>query len=157
MKKELEIIACKTAKDFDIAKKLTKDYLEWLGLDLCFQNIEQEFATFNKMYNRPDGCFIYANYKGNIAGGVGIRKLADGVCEMKRLYVYADYRGLNIGLKLGEEIIAIAKKMHYQKMRLDTIARLDKAIKLYEFLGFYEIDKYRENPDETTRFMEICL
>ncbi len=157
MKKELEITVCKTTTDFDIAKKLTKDYMQWLGFDLCFQNIEQEFDTFDKMYNQPDGCFIYANYKGNIAGGVGIRKLADGVCEMKRLYVYADYRGLNIGLKLCEEIITVAQKMGYQKMKLDTIAKLDKAIKIYQFLGFYEIDKYRENPDETARFMEICL
>lgn len=157
MKKELEITVCKTTKDFDIAKKLTKDYMQWLDFDLCFQNIEQEFDTFDKMYNQPEGCFIYANYQGNVAGGVGIRKLADGVCEMKRLYVYADYRGLNIGLKLCEEIITIAKKMGYQKMKLDTIAKLDKAIKLYQFLGFYEIDKYRENPDETARFMEIFL
>jgi ribosomal protein S18 acetylase RimI-like enzyme len=157
MNPELEIITCTTDYDFSIAKKLTKDYMEWLGFDLCFQNIDKEFATFDKMYNQPIGCFIYAKYKGDLAGGVGIRFLEDEVCEMKRLYVYTDYQGLNIGLKLCEEIMSIAKTMAYKKMRLDTIAKLKKAIKLYEYLGFYEIDEYCENPDDTVKYMEIIL
>ncbi len=131
--------------------------MDWLGFDLCFQGIDKEFDTFDKMYNQPDGCFIYAKHKGKIAGGVGIRKLEDGICEMKRLYVYDEFRGYKIGLKLCNEIISIAKTMAYQKMKLDTIAKLDKAIKLYESLGFYYIEQYRENPDNTARFMEIVL
>jgi ribosomal protein S18 acetylase RimI-like enzyme len=153
----LEIITCTTYYDFNIAKKLTQDYMEWLGFDLCFQGIDKELATFDKMYNQPVGCFIYAKYNGVLAGGVGIRLLEDRICEMKRLYVYADYQGLNIGLKLCKEIITIAKKMGYKKMRLDTIAKLKQAIKLYKFLGFYKIDKYCENPDKTVQYMEIKL
>jgi len=76
---------------------------------------------------------------------------------MKRLYVYPNYQGSKIGLQLCETILTIAKKLRYQKMRLDTIAKLDKAIRLYQFLGFYEIEKYCENPDETAQFMEIML
>ena len=157
MNNQLQLTICKTRFDFDIAKKLTKDYMAWLGFDLYFQNIDDEFATFDNMYNQPNGCFIYAGYEGKIAGGVGIRKLTDGVCEMKRLYVYDDYRGLKIGLTLCKTVITMAKKMRYQKMRLDTIAKLDKAIKLYQFLGFHKIEKYRENPDETAQFMELLL
>ena len=157
MNDEIEIIECKTTSDYNIGKSITKDYMKWLNMDLCFQNVDAEFKEFKRMYSKPKGSYIYVKYKNKIAGGVGCRKLENNICEMKRLFVYEDMQGLGIGKFLCLKIIKIAKELEYQKMRLDTIEKLDKAILLYQKLGFYNIAKYRENPDPTVRYMELKL
>lgn len=76
---------------------------------------------------------------------------------MKRLYVYPEFAGQGIGNALCRELLLQARLSGYKFMRLDTIARLVAANRLYEKLGFYDIPPYRENPDPTARFMEIAL
>ena len=149
---------CKTASEFEIAKKITEDYINWLGMDLTFQNIENELTGFNKMYSPPKGCYLIAiTENGNTAGGVGLRKFGSEICEMKRLYVYPDFSRKGLGEALCRELIKQAKRLGYKKMRLDTIGKLNAANRLYDKLGFYEIEPYRENPDKTARFMEYLL
>ncbi len=155
MDKKLTI--CTSLSHFENAKKLTTDYMEWLGEDLCYQGIEQEFETFHKMYNKPLGAFIYIEMNGEIAGGVGVRKLEEGICEMKRLYVYDKFRGHQLGQLLCEELLSISKDLGYRKMRLDTLPKLKSAVQLYKRLGFYTISKYYNNPDERVNYMEIIL
>ena len=154
---EKKIITCTTTSHFEKAKTLTKDYMEWLGEDLCYQGIEKELETFHIMYNTPIGSFIYVTIDGEIAGGVGVRKLENGICEMKRLFVYDKYRGHQLGLLMCEELLRISKKLGYDKMRLDTLPKLKNAVQLYESLGFYKISKYYNNPDERVTYMEIDL
>lgn len=154
---EMEFITCKTTNHFNLAKKLTHDYMEWLGEDLCYQGIENELENFHKMYNSPKGAFIYVIINGEIAGGVGVRELEEGICEMKRLYVYNKFRGNNLGHLLCEKLIKEGKDLGYNKMRLDTLPKLKNAVSLYKDLGFYEISKYYDNPDERVNYFEISL
>lgn len=152
------ILLCQTDSEYENAKKVTVDYIAWLNMDLSFQNIERELHIFRLMYGEPSGCYLLARDDfGTIAGGVGLRKLSDTICEMKRLYVYPQFTGQGIGRALCTELFAQARLKGYAFMRLDTIARLTAANKLYETLGFYDIPPYRENPDPTVRFMEIAL
>ncbi|MGB5528756.1 MAG: GNAT family N-acetyltransferase [Ignavibacteriaceae bacterium] len=141
-----------------MAKKITEDYIKWLDMDLTFQKIENELIGFNDMYSSPKGCYLIAFAEnGETAGGVGLRKFEEGICEMKRLYVYPKYLKKGLGEALCRELIKQAKKFGYKKMRLDTIGKLKVANRLYDKLGFYEIEPYRENPDKTARFMEYIL
>jgi len=152
------IKVCMSARDFEKAKKITSDYIAWLGIDLCFQNVDDEFAEFENMYSKPGGCFLIAvSEKNEVLGGVGLRKLTSKICEMKRLFVYPQYLKKGIGRGLCLELIAEAKSFGYNKMRLDTLSRLVAANKLYEQLGFYEIAPYRINPDPTAKYMELKL
>ena len=126
-------------------------------MDLGFQNTDKEFAVFNLMYGGAGGAYIYACINGEIAGGVGFRKLSNNICEMKRLYVYEDYRGCGLAFRLCQELLSLSKSMSYCKMRLDTISRLVKANSLYDKIGFRDIPKYYDNPNPTVRYMEINL
>ena len=109
------------------------------------------------MYNAPNGLFLLAWYNGKISGGIGLRFLDTIVCEMKRLYVYDKFKKKGIGRILCTELIKEATILGYEKMRLDTLSRLDEAINLYENLGFKIIKPYRFNPDPTTKYMELNL
>tara|TARA_B100000900_G_C20584034_1_gene718743 strand:- start:50 stop:520 length:471 start_codon:yes stop_codon:yes gene_type:complete len=148
---------CSTQNDYEIAKLLTKDYMVWLGIDLCFQNIDDEFENFEQMYGYPHGCFIYIDYNGIVAGGVGLRVLKKGVCEMKRLFVYDDFRGQGFGEILCKSVIEKARNLGYDKMVLDTVRRLEAANSIYEKMGFKDIPSYYDNPEETARYMGINL
>ena len=80
------------------------------------------------------------------------------MCEIKRLFVRPAYRGKHLGKILVESIIDEARKLGYTHMRLDTLpGRMDKAIALYQSIGFVEIGPYCENPVEGAKFMELDL
>lgn len=153
----MRIKHCSTDSDYVFAKRVANDYISWLNMDLTFQNVEKEFSEFQTMYGHPGGAYLLAFVDDDVAGGVGLRRWEAGVCEMKRLYVYDRFKGKGIGKALCEELIKEAKRIGYASMRLDTIDRLATAIRLYKSLGFIEIEKYRDNPDPTARFMELKL
>ena len=145
-------------EEIDSARELFREYEAWLGMDLCFQGFEAELAALPGKYAMPDGRLYLAYSDDKLAGCIALRKLEDGVCEMKRLFVRDGFRGERIGLQLIETVIADAKTIGYQKMRLDTYPpKMGKAVTLYESHGFVSISPYYDNPHGDVLFMELAL
>mgnify|MGYP001329994236 CR=1 FL=1 len=138
-------------------KQLFLEYAQSLKIDLCFQDFETELKTLPGKYAPPDGALILALVNNKPAGCVALRKITENICEMKRLYVRDDYRGLGIGRRLITMIIEEAKKRNYHYIRLDTLRTMKKAQKLYTSFGFYDIEPYVYNPIKGARFMELNL
>jgi GNAT superfamily N-acetyltransferase len=140
------------------ARELFAEYAQSLGMNLCFQNFEQELADLPGDYAPPDGRLLLADYAGQWAGCVALHKWGDGICEMKRLYLRPAFRGKGLGRVLAESIIAEARAVGYQRMRLDTIEPIMKdAVEMYRKLGFREIAPYRPNPIAGAMYMELQL
>jgi putative acetyltransferase len=140
------------------ARELFQEYAQSLGVNLCFQNFEQELAGLPGHYAPPDGRLLLAEYDGQLAGCVALHKWDDGICEMKRLYLRPSFRGKGLGGAIAEKIIAEARSIGYQRMRLDTIEPLMKdAVEMYRKLGFREIAPYRPNPIAGAMYMELQL
>jgi len=154
----IEIVPAHTRDRIEEARQLFKEYAAWLEIDLCFQNFDVELAGLPGDYAPPRGRLLLAVDGDQIAGCIALRKMADGICEMKRLFVRAAFRGKGLGRELAGNIIRNATKIGYERMRLDTLpGRMDKAIALYRELGFKEIAPYYNNPVPDAMFMELVL
>lgn len=151
------IIHFEPKEHLNTIRELFKAYQASLNFDLCFQNFDEELAELPGDYAPPEGRLLLAVVKLDIVGCVGLRKLSEGICEMKRLYVKPEFRGLGIGRSLSIAIIEEARKIGYAVMRLDTVPWMREAISLYRSLGFKEIESYTNNPIEGAMYMELKL
>ena len=143
------MIAAARAEDLPLVRELFLEYAASLGVDLSFQDFEHELETLATCYELillagADGC-------------VALRRIDDSTCEMKRLYVRPSARGRNLGRALAEALIAEAQRRGYARMRLDTLPTMQNAMRLYESLGFIDIEPYRFNPIAGSRFLELDL
>jgi putative acetyltransferase len=140
------------------ARGLFLEYGGSLGFSLCFQSFDEELKNLPGAYGPPSGRLLLARYADHAAGCVALRRLEPGICEMKRLYVRPDYRGLGLGRMLVERVIAEARAIGYARMRLDTVASaMQDAIALYRRMGFQEIAPYSSIPIEGAIWMELLL
>ncbi|MBC7689743.1 MAG: GNAT family N-acetyltransferase [Aquabacterium sp.] len=157
MHNEIEIRQATSATEFAAAKTLILQYVQWLGMDLSFQNFDQEMETMPQTYGHPDGALFIALKADKPVGVAGIKRFNATECEVKRMFIQPESRGFDIGKLLLTECIAIAKKLNYQTIKLDTADFMKAAIKLYTSNGFTEIPAYRHNPHDQARYFELHL
>ncbi len=149
---------CKNKSDFEVALRVTSDYIKWLGMDLSFQDINKELSEFSEMYSEKNkGCYILVKYQNEIAGGGALRMLEISIGEIKRMFVYEKFRGMGFGRFILDILTQKAVEFGYKKLRLDTLHKLKEANRLYEKAGFYDIPPYRFNPDPDARYMEKII
>jgi ribosomal protein S18 acetylase RimI-like enzyme len=147
-----------SSEQIEQARELFLEYATSLGFSLCFQNFDKELAGLPGDYASPEGRLLLAEHEGQLAGCVALHKLADGICEMKRLYLRPQFRGKGLGRALAEHVIAEARQIGYKRMRLDTVEPVMKdAVAMYRAFGFREIAPYCKNPIAGALYMELDL
>jgi len=141
--------------EMDIVRRLFEEYAEELNVDLCFQNFRKELDELPGVYSEPDGVILFLeNNSLGIVGVVALKRLEEGVCEMKRLYLKPAVRKNGNGRKLAETVLNEARKKQYKVIKLDTIQRLETAVNIYKSMGFEETDAYNYNPDATVLYFK---
>ncbi len=140
-----------------LARGLIEEYAASLNVDLCFQDLDHELANLPDEYGPPGGAFLLAEENGACLGCIGLRRIFDGIGEVKRLYVKPAARGRGAGRLLAEGIVAAARRLGYARLRLDTLPDMQEAQALYATLGFEAIAAYRFNPVPGTAFLELSL
>lgn len=154
----VEIATAGDGADLDAVRALFGEYAASLGFSLGYQGFDAELAGLPGKYAAPEGALLLAKVDGAAAGVVALRKLEDGIAEMKRLYVRPAHHGRSIGRKLAEAVVDIARARGYRRLRLDTITgKMDTAVKLYRSMGFAEIAPYYDSPVPGTAYMELAL
>lgn len=145
-----QIVQAQAPHDIDAVKALFQEYAESLDFELCFQNFDREMDTFPGDYGPPSGTLLLARVDLKPAGAVGLRPLSDeaSTCEMKRLYVRPEHRGLGFGRGLALTVLHEAAARGFETMRLDTVESMTEARAIYESLGFEKTDPYYQNPLE---------
>jgi putative acetyltransferase len=156
--RHIDLIQATLPEHIEQARSLFLEYGSSLGFSLCSQSFDEELKSLPGAYAPPSGRLLLARYANYAAGCVGFRKLEAGTCEMKRLYVRPGDRGKGLGRILVERVIAEARAIGYERMRLDTIeSAMKDAIALYRRIGFEEIAPYSTVPIERALWMELLL
>jgi len=155
----LRTLSANDTEAIEQVRQYFRNYAAWLGVDLSYQNFDQEMASLPGAYVAPQGRLFFAEVDGRPAGCVGVRPLpdSDGVCEMKRLYVAPEERGHGVGSALALAAIKAAKETGYRKLIIDTLPSMRMAVKLYRELGFTEAPSYYQTPVEGTMFLALDL
>ena len=158
MKNNINIYETNPDNDIEEVRSLFLEYANSLNFDLCFQGFDEELKSLPGKYSLPGGFILLAKINDDYVGCIALHDLGDNICEMKRLYVRPEFRGLGIGKSLCDNLIEKSRQIGYKKMRLDTIAeKMQSAIKLYKSYGFYEIPAYYHNPEKGVIYMEMIL
>ena len=139
-------IAAAAPEDTPIVRALFLEYAESLGFSLCFQGFDAELAGLPGAYAPPHGCLLLARAGPDAAGCVGLRPLADGAAEIKRLFVRSAWRGVGLGRRLAEAVLTKAVQLGYPTVRLDTTTEMVSARALYASLGFVPTTPYYPDP-----------
>src|SRR5271170_7625588 len=139
--------------EVEVARGLMRAYGEYLGANpagaasICLQDYDRELAGLPGQYKAPDGVWLLAWVGGGAAGCCAVRvlrkdRVPERGCEMKRLWVGAEFRGLGLGRRLAEAAMEWAAGVGYEAMYLDTVpSAMPEANAMYAALGFERVGR----------------
>ncbi|MFW6154172.1 MAG: GNAT family N-acetyltransferase [Planctomycetota bacterium] len=152
-----EIIEAQTDEHYRRARRLIEAYAAELGMDLEFQGFSDELNALATMYGPPQGAMLLLRDGGSWIGCAGLRPLEKGIAELKRMFIRPEHRGRGLGHVLMDALIATARQLGCEAIRLDTLASLRPALALYRRSGFVEIRPYRHTPLPQAVFLELAV
>ena len=94
----------------------------------------------------PGGAFVVGFEDGVPVCCGGLKRLPDGACEIKRMFVVEQARGRGVARALLEELERIARELGYGVVRLDTGPRQQRSQRMYERAGYRRIGNFNGNP-----------
>ena len=157
----IELSSPGTGADLDEVRTIFREYAAGLGVDLCFQQFDEELAGLPGEYAAPRGALFVARVDGELAGCCALRPLDSSdypnASEMKRLYVRKAFRGFGLGRRLAEAALDAARQAGYDCVLLDTLDDMEAARALYEDLGFEEVPPYYHNPIPGAHYLKADL
>ena len=134
-------------------REMLREYVQWIGLDLAFQEIDAELDGLPGEYAPPRGAMFVAVEGERYLAMIALRPIDETAGEMKRLYVRPEARGRGLARRLIARLCDEARRLNYSELRLDTLPKMGEAQALYESYGFVDIEPYYETPIAGTRFM----
>jgi GNAT superfamily N-acetyltransferase len=159
-----EIVVREAVGDEDLAlvRSLMESYGAFLSgspsgsANMCLSGFREELDALRGKYS----AVLLATVDAVAAGCVALRRLPqiEGACEMKRLWVEPDFRGMRLGRRLVEEAIQWARREGMKTMHLDTIAAaMPEAIRLYAAMGFVRVEPYHGDCTTDVEFFRLDL
>jgi putative acetyltransferase len=101
-----------------------------------------------EIFQTPRSVYYVAELDNEIVGGGGIfptKDLPEDTCELVKMYLYRQVRGIGLGKLLIQKCIVYAKEAGYKNIYLETMPELKQALKTYEKFGFEYIDRAMGN------------
>jgi len=141
-----------------VAHTLFKDPLP-LEESIAYHEARHELKDMDdiqKNYFNNGGVFLVTTNDDQVIGTGALRKLEDGICELKRLWLLTEYQGMGLGYRMLQELLSIARAKGYQRIRLETDYEVQRqAYNFYKQVGFYDIPRYTDENDDVA--MEMVL
>lgn len=157
----IALVTPQSPEQLQATRVIFSEYAAQSGVDLCFQNFDDELAALPGEYAQPQGALLLALADGAVAGCCAMRPLGasdyPNACELKRLFVRDAYRRLGLGRQLAEAVIDAARVAGYHHLLLDTLSDMESARALYQDLGFHDIPPYYHNPIAGAHYLKVDL
>jgi putative acetyltransferase len=153
----MQIVRVESASQLAQVCELFEEYWASFGFTPCFQNFGAEVAGLPGDYAPPGGRLALAMIEGQAAGCVALRQFDAGRCEAKRLFVRPQVRNRGVGRQLLDWVIAEARAAGYREMVGDTMPVMEKALEMYDRLGFERTEPYSDHPTPGAIFLRLKL
>jgi GNAT superfamily N-acetyltransferase len=116
-----------------------------------YEGLDLDQATMPKAgpaeLGPPHGTFLVGfDAAGRPLCGGGVKRLSEDACEIKRMYVVPEARGLRLGGQLLRALEDAARGLGYRVARLDTGPRQPGAERMYRQAGYHPIANFNGNP-----------
>jgi len=157
------------SQDLETVRRLLRDYRKWLAdhvvagvvtnstLPVGLDMIDKEIADLPGVYGPPRGEVILAFDRKALVACGALHELAPRIGEIRRVYVRADHRGRGFGPRLTGALIARARELEYERLRVDTLPTMAAAIQFYQEMGFRPIPAYWPHPVRGALFFEYDI
>ncbi|MBI1938007.1 MAG: GNAT family N-acetyltransferase [Ignavibacteriales bacterium] len=123
--------------DSEVITNLIFDILKEYGLKTDPEKTDADLTDIEQNYFARNGIFdLLENKNGKIIATVGLYKIDNETCELRKMYLLKDERGKGYGKLLLNHALAKARELGYKKIILETASALKEAIALYEKHGF---------------------
>ena len=150
---DISIAQIETAEQIDMVRGLVRDFIDFattqdasVQASPAFQGIEDQLADLPGIFGPPSGAFLLATVDGVPAGCVAFHAREKGTCEIKRMFVRKQFRGLHLGERLVSALIAQARAQGHKRIVLETFHTLKAAQHLYRKAGFTPCAPFNEVP-----------
>jgi putative acetyltransferase len=104
--------------------------------------------TLFEVYAIPNAIYFVIEKNGKIIGGAGVMQLDnsdENICELQKMYLLPEGRGLRLGKLLIDNCIEKATEFGFEGCYIETMTYMEDAQKLYKKAGFYNLDKQLGN------------
>ena len=149
----IELVAVDDAATRGAARDLIAEYLRWVasyaaasyGLSFDIDAMVTSDIEDGTKFYPPDGRFYVIRREGSSVGVGCLRRITPSVAEIQRMYVQPHVRGVGAGRRLLQQLLADARAIGYEAVRLESLKFLSAAHALYKSVGFVEIAPYADN------------
>lgn len=144
---------------FDFLRGRYPDMIKTIDTYLQEQDVAGELDRFTELFFEPKGQCLLAYADGEAAGIVMLKRVGEKDCELNRMYVRENARGLGLGRQLCNVLVQNAREMGFDTFYLDALYRHHEALPLYESIGFvrYTDPNAFEGDDERVIHMKMQL
>jgi GNAT superfamily N-acetyltransferase len=94
----------------------------------------------------PGGAYLVGSERDDVVAGGGLRRLSEGVAEIKRMYVRPAARSRGVARGLLQALEDEARTLGYTAVRLDTGPKQEHGLALYRSAGYLDVPPYNDNP-----------
>jgi putative acetyltransferase len=129
-----------TNSDSDAIKIVVFSVLEEYGLEPDPGKTDEDLESINSHYWQNGGYFGVVEEINCIVATLGLYRVDEMTCELRKMYALPSQRGRGLGKKLMEFALKKAREMGYKRIILETATPLKEAIGLYKRFGFQEFE-----------------
>lgn len=127
----------------DIAKIIRDTLTEWGAAHPGTVYYDETTDHLFELFRTPKSIYYIALMNNTMVGGVGIfptEGLPTDTCELVKMYLLPQARGIGLGKSMIEKAIVFAQQQGFSKIYLESMPELEKALTVYEKMGFRYLD-----------------